>query len=578
MPTPTLDYSERDWQNGFEATLDDRIDIDDDYIPMTPVPTAAKGRLVIEDTSKENFEVITYTSKDAGGVFIGVEGARNEDGTSSGTHARGSRVVGNATAQDFQDWRNEAIALRAAFNAHVSADIGSGWTSLVTTASTVATNGNRSFNLSLTGDHTATLSRGMRLRIPRTGTTPTQCADFNGTTQSASRASGSVSGISVSNLVTVEARVYVKSYATGNPAILSRYTNAASGWVFGTDSNGVPRLLFDTNATTADTLTGVASLPLNEWVHYAATINTTGGTGKIWINGVEVPSTYSNGTTTTTANTANLVMGATAEPGDYANMRISEVRLWSTARTDDEIKNNMNQELTGSETGLMGYWKLNGDFNDSTSNANHLTANSGVTATYADNALNANAYAIIMTTPVYSGGNTTMTVQTPIGYPIPNATLGTVSYSSVKVPYGFPSNPGLWSIHTLLASNLIPAGVAGTWTNLDVTLKVPAGVWNLGYRGTLYISKGATTNTGTISATLSTSSSSETDMELRTSALLAGASATLQLESSVSVKETREIAALTTYYMLVKSSVSTTASGFAGGDAPLLVKAEPAYL
>ena len=31
------------------------------------------------------------------------------------------------------------------------------------------------------------------------------------------------------------------------------------------------------------------------------------------------------------------------------------------------------------ESGLVGYWKFNGDLNDSTSNGNHLKNNNGVT-------------------------------------------------------------------------------------------------------------------------------------------------------------------------------------------------------
>lgn len=88
------------YENGFQASLDERVEPADTYIRMTPVPNGDKGHLVLEDTSRENFEVIRYDSKDAGGVYIGPEGARNLDGTSTGVHPRGARVRGNFTAQD----------------------------------------------------------------------------------------------------------------------------------------------------------------------------------------------------------------------------------------------------------------------------------------------------------------------------------------------------------------------------------------------------------------------------------------------------------------------------------------------
>ena len=38
---------------------------------------------------------------------------------------------------------------------------------------------------------------------------------------------------------------------------------------------------------------------------------------------------------------------------------IDDVRIWNIARTQSEIQTNMNRELTGTETGLIGYWEFN---------------------------------------------------------------------------------------------------------------------------------------------------------------------------------------------------------------------------
>ncbi|MCK5329768.1 MAG: hypothetical protein KAK01_00035, partial [Candidatus Marinimicrobia bacterium] len=63
--------------------------------------------------------------------------------------------------------------------------------------------------------------------------------------------------------------------------------------------------------------------------------------------------------------TANLGSGDT---GFYINGRwfnqhlhgmVDEVRLWDIARSQEEIQASMNVSLTGSETGLAGYWPLN---------------------------------------------------------------------------------------------------------------------------------------------------------------------------------------------------------------------------
>ncbi len=45
--------------------------------------------------------------------------------------------------------------------------------------------------------------------------------------------------------------------------------------------------------------------------------------------------------------------------GRYFNGQIDEVRLWNVARTVNEITDNKDTELLGSETGLIGYWTFN---------------------------------------------------------------------------------------------------------------------------------------------------------------------------------------------------------------------------
>lgn len=101
-----MDIDNLDWDNGFEALLTDRTAPADSYIKMSPVPTATKGHLVLEDNSATNYEIIRYTSKDTNGVFTSGGGARNLDANSDGIHAKGARVRGNITAQDLKAMRD----------------------------------------------------------------------------------------------------------------------------------------------------------------------------------------------------------------------------------------------------------------------------------------------------------------------------------------------------------------------------------------------------------------------------------------------------------------------------------------
>ena len=103
-----------DWQNGFETTTSARIEASDTYIPLTTPPDVSKGRLIIEDNSSSNYEVVHFNSKDANGVYTD---ARNEDGNSTGIHAKGVRVRMNVTAQDLQEIRDYADTVISAYSA-----------------------------------------------------------------------------------------------------------------------------------------------------------------------------------------------------------------------------------------------------------------------------------------------------------------------------------------------------------------------------------------------------------------------------------------------------------------------------
>lgn len=64
--------------------------------------------------------------------------------------------------------------------------------------------------------------------------------------------------------------------------------------------------------------------------------------------------------------------------GNYAECKIDEFRVWDGIRTQSEIQNNMNTELSGTETNLVAYYKFDdnnsaNDIEDCTSNGYHGT-------------------------------------------------------------------------------------------------------------------------------------------------------------------------------------------------------------
>ena len=62
--------------------------------------------------------------------------------------------------------------------------------------------------------------------------------------------------------------------------------------------------------------------------------------------------------------------------GQFWNSALDEIRIWSVARTEDEIRVSMNSPLTGQEDGFVGYW----NFDDGTTK--DLTAIATVSFSY----------------------------------------------------------------------------------------------------------------------------------------------------------------------------------------------------
>jgi LPXTG-site transpeptidase (sortase) family protein len=127
------------------------------------------------------------------------------------------------------------------------------------------------------------------------------------------------------------------------------------------------------------------------WNHVAAVWDFSTQTVKVYVNGV-AQDIYQNGNnkgTTATiglrtpgvnplaANTNSFYIGKRRDNWFPFAGKIADVRFWNIVRTADQIEADKYKQLTGSETGLMGYWKLDEASGttafDSTSNHNNGT-------------------------------------------------------------------------------------------------------------------------------------------------------------------------------------------------------------
>ena len=124
----------------------------------------------------------------------------------------------------------------------------------------------------------------------------------------------------------------------------------------------------------ANTATVVAG-DVGSWVHLAGTVDVSASTGTLYKNGTAIDATV-NGTTTSIQNGAgDFTIGVHSGGTTYFDGLIDDVRVWNDIRTATEISDNYQKELVGDEANLVGYWKLNNDLLDETSNNNDLTNN-----------------------------------------------------------------------------------------------------------------------------------------------------------------------------------------------------------
>lgn len=368
----------------------------------------------------------------------------------------------------------------------------SGW-STGTTPTTVTANGNNNYSLVFNStDLTSTLSNGMKLRLTRTATAPTQTTLLNGTTQYYSKSSPSA--MTFTDDFTVSAWVKLTSYGTFSD-IASRY-NGTSGWIFAINTTGQVVLQgLNAGAANYSQVLSSRAIPLNKWVHVAAqldmsTFTATTTTSYTMIDGVDTVATVSRAGTNPTAliQAGNLNIGSENSGGaNFFPGKLSQVAIYNAKVTQATVLASMNQTLTGSESSLISAYSFNNSITDLSANANNLTANASAVATNGDSPFAGGANA----STAYTAGttefgevfgvsfstNTTIVVQVPDGYLIPTSGgVSALAYSTNNAPLGFPplgSVIGYAQIGADFTSTSVTTFVDISGTS--VTVYVPAG-------------------------------------------------------------------------------------------------------
>ena len=193
---------------------------------------------------------------------------------------------------------------------------------------------------------------------------------------------GNPTSLHVSN-ITLECKAYLNSFST-RPHIVGRGGGNDGAWYIVVESSGEVKFYFCLAPSGAWQIapSGTWHTTANAWHHYAATYD--GTVAKLYVDGVERGTKTVAGTLRTShASYLTFGHGYALSPGYIpttgpTNGSIDEVRIWNYARTQQQIQDNMDYEISPlPTTGLVGYWKFNENTGmtayDSSGNGNHGT-------------------------------------------------------------------------------------------------------------------------------------------------------------------------------------------------------------
>jgi hypothetical protein len=565
-------------ENFYTAYLTaDCTDTDTDIF-LDIVPANSEGTLVIDPDSTTNREVIYYSSKTATKVVCPGNG-RGYDNSTAIAHTTGTKVIMAPIA----DWFN---SLKTLFTTTPQ-----GWSDLAATPNTVTYNGNRSYDLVFnSNDLTDTVSNGMRLKLTRTVTAPTQCTDLEASS-SQYWSKTSPAGTTFTDDFCAGAWIKVESLTGAEQVIISRY-NGTSGWNLTLQDDGAIQLAgFNAGSANHSYVRSRQAVPIGKWVHVTAQLDmsaftATTTTSYIMIDGKDTPAVVARAGTNPTAliQAGNLEVGGRNGGLLPFDGKIAQVWYSSAKITQANIVPFISQTMTGSETSIVSLFKFNGDGNDSNANANNLSANNSAAATATDTPFSGGStgtteYAII-TANAFST-NTTLTVQVPEGYAIPTSGgVSAVSYSTQDCPYGFPRDAGKWVVEfiSIAAANLSQAPSVDTWYNIgSYQLSVPTGAWNLGYKVSAYANETSGTS-AQVFATLSTSTSSESNINLTTYSVNQGATGNLATVATMSTDDYITTTTATPYYLIEKTAAAGVDAIRVSQSINSVIRAKLAYI
>jgi streptogramin lyase len=149
------------------------------------------------------------------------------------------------------------------------------------------------------------------------------------------------------NTLTVEAWIYRTS--NGNLQTIASNYQGAYPFLLRIDDN---RLTFHINSGLS--VQSNSMIPVNSWTHVAGVYE--GTSIKVYINGALEGQVTANNAPLIPSGNEMKIGGGLINGTEFFEGKITEVKFWNVARTQQEIQLNMQNRLQGTEEGLVGYY------------------------------------------------------------------------------------------------------------------------------------------------------------------------------------------------------------------------------
>ena len=216
---------------------------------------------------------------------------------------------------------------------------------------------------------------------------------------------------------------------SGRQQILNQYKSGDSGRVLLQTNGKTPTFILGSKTQTAKT-----ELVVGVWTHVAAVRN---GNGKmfVYINGTD-DSSSSQSNTAALYDTDLLICNLASSTS--FDGEVSELRVWSTARSAAEISANYARRMTGNEEGLLYCWPMD----DGPGSASCRELVSGAAAAIAVDKVTNNQVVFLDTMLPHVLFRQTLAADTSDALSIRPGTLAVPSNTTVTISGGYTLDPG----------------------------------------------------------------------------------------------------------------------------------------